>query len=55
MSRTAIRTASVYTRVHPVTKEQAESILRQLGMDDAAGHLIPADDVESEIRRLYEA
>ena len=39
MARTASRTASVYTRVDPSTKEQAESILNQLGipMSNAIG------------------
>lgn len=103
MARAATRTANVYTRVDPDTKEQAEMILNQLGipmsnaigmflkqvviqrgmpfemklpaaapvavgsltkeqfdaemqkgMDDiAAGRVIPADDVEAEMRRLY--
>lgn len=103
MPRTATRTANVYTRVDPDTKEQAEKILNQLGipmshaivmflkqvviqrgmpfemklqpaspvsvgnltkaqfdaemqlgMDDmASGRTIPADDVESEMKRLY--
>ena len=39
MPRTAIRTANVYTRVDPDTKEQAEIILNQLGipMSNAIG------------------
>lgn len=39
MARTASRTANVYTRVDPETKEQAESILNQLGipMSNAIG------------------
>lgn len=39
MARTATRTASVYTRVDPDTKEQAELILTQLGipMSNAIG------------------
>lgn len=39
MTRTASRTASVYTRVDPETKEQAEAILNQLGipMSNAIG------------------
>lgn len=39
MPRTATRTASVYTRVDPDTKEQAEAILNQLGipMSNAIG------------------
>lgn len=39
MSREATRTASVYTRVDPETKEQAEKILAQLGipMSNAVG------------------
>lgn len=102
MARTASRTASVYTRVDPETKRQAEDILDQLGipmsnaigmflkqvvlqrgmpfemklpakpvamgaltkeqldleiqkgMDDiAAGRVVSADEVESEMRRLY--
>lgn len=103
MARTASKTANVYTRVDPETKEQAESILDQLGipmsnaigmflkqivlqrgipfdmklptekptsianmtkdqidneiqkgMDDiAAGRVISADKVESEMRKLY--
>ena len=32
MPRTATRTANVYTRVDPDTKEQAEKILNQLGI-----------------------
>ena len=32
MPRIATRTANVYTRVDPVTKEQAEDILNQLGI-----------------------
>ena len=32
MARTATRTASVFTRVDPETKEQAEMILNQLGI-----------------------
>ena len=39
MSRTATRTANIYTRVDPETKEQAEAILKQLGipMSNAIG------------------
>lgn len=39
MARAATRTASVYTRVDPETKEQAEVILSQLGipMSNAIG------------------
>lgn len=39
MARTASRTANVYTRVDPETKEQAEAILTQLGipMSNAIG------------------
>ncbi len=39
MARTATRTASIYTRVDPETKEQAEEILNQLGipMSNAIG------------------
>ena len=39
MARTATRTASVFTRVDPETKEQAEAILNQLGipMSNAIG------------------
>lgn len=32
MARTATRTANIYTRVDPETKEQAEIILTQLGI-----------------------
>lgn len=32
MARTASRTANIYTRVNPETKEQAEAILNQLGI-----------------------
>lgn len=32
MARTASRTANIYTRVDPETKEQAEAILNQLGI-----------------------
>ncbi len=103
MARAAARTANVFTRVDPETKEQAESILNQLGipmsnaigmflkqivmqrgipfemklpaavppavgsmtaeqldgelrrgMDDvAAGRVVPADEAEAEIRKLY--
>lgn len=103
MPRAATRTAHVFTRVDPDTKEQAEAILNQLGipmsnaigmflkqivmqrgipfdmklpasvpvavggltgeqfdrelqkgMDDiAAGRVIPADDIEAEMRSLY--
>ena len=103
MAREATRTASIYTRVDPETKEQAELILAQLGipmsnavgmflkqivihrgipfemklpsaspisigeltkeqfdsemqkgMDDIkAGRVVSADDVETEMRRLY--
>lgn len=39
MARAASRTASVYTRVDPETKEQAEAVLNQLGipMSNAIG------------------
>ena len=39
MARSATRTASVFTRVDPETKEQAEAILNQLGipMSNAIG------------------
>lgn len=39
MTRTAAKTANVYTRVDPETKEQAEAILNQLGipMSNAIG------------------
>lgn len=39
MTRNASKTASVYTRVDPETKEQAEAILNQLGipMSNAIG------------------
>ncbi len=39
MARTASRTANIYTRVDPETKEQAEAILNQLGipMSNAIG------------------
>ena len=39
MARTATRTANIYTRVDPDTKEQAETILNQLGipMSNAIG------------------
>jgi addiction module RelB/DinJ family antitoxin len=39
MARTATRTANIYTRVDPETKEQAEAILNQLGipMSNAIG------------------
>lgn len=39
MARAATRTANVYTRVDPDTKEQAEKILNQLGipMSNAIG------------------
>ena len=39
MARTATRTANVFTRVDPDTKEQAEAILNQLGipMSNAIG------------------
>ena len=103
MPRVATRTANVYTRVDPDTKEQAEKILNQLGIpmshaivmflkqvviqrgmpfemklqpaspvaignltkaqfdaemqmgmkDIASGRTISADDVESEMKRLY--
>ncbi|MDO5147722.1 MAG: type II toxin-antitoxin system RelB/DinJ family antitoxin [Eubacteriales bacterium] len=103
MAKTASRTANVYTRIDPETKEQAEAILSQLGipmsnaigmflkqivlqrgipfdiklptakpaaiggltkeqidgeiqkgMDDiAAGRVVSADEVETEMRRLY--
>ena len=105
MPREATRTANIYTRVDPDTKEQAELILTQLGIpmsnavgmflkqvviqrgipfemklpssrplvvreltkeqfdaelmagldDIEAGRVISADDVESEMRRLYGA
>ena len=105
MPREATRTASVYTRVDPDTKEQAELILAELGIpmsnavgmflkqvviqrgipfemklpsarplvigeltkeqfdaemqagldDIKAGRVIPADDVEAEMRRMYGA
>ena len=105
MARTSTRTANVFTRVDPETKEQAEAILSQLGipmsnaigiflkqvvmqrgipfemklpsnvplsigsmttqqlnmelqngMDDiSAGRVVSADDVENEMRRMYEA
>ncbi len=32
MPRTATRTANVFTRIDPETKEQAEAILNQLGI-----------------------
>lgn len=32
MARTASRTANIYTRVDPETKEQAENVLNQLGI-----------------------
>lgn len=103
MARQATRTANVYTRVDPDTKEQAEDILNQLGIpmsnaigmflkqvvlqrgmpfdmklpsaapvavgnltreqfdaeirvgmaDIAAGRVLPAEDVEAEMRRQY--
>ena len=39
MARKAIRTASIFTRVDPETKEQAELVLAQLGipMSNAIG------------------
>ena len=39
MARTATRTANIFTRVDPETKEQAEAILNQLGipMSNAIG------------------
>lgn len=39
MARTATRTANIYTRVDPDTKEQAEAILNRLGipMSNAIG------------------
>ena len=39
MARAATRTANVFTRVDPETKEQAEAILNQLGipMSNAIG------------------
>ena len=39
MARTASRTANIFTRVDPETKEQAEAILNQLGipMSNAVG------------------
>ncbi|MDO5328136.1 MAG: type II toxin-antitoxin system RelB/DinJ family antitoxin [Clostridia bacterium] len=105
MTRIATRTANVYTRVDPDTKEQAEEILSQLGipmsnaigmflkqvvlqrglpfemklppakplafgsltkeqfdaamqlgMEDAeAGRVVSADDVEAEMKRMYDA
>lgn len=103
MARQATRTANVYTRVDPDTKEQAEDILNQLGIpmsnaigmflkqvvlqrgmpfdmklpsaapvavgnltreqfdaeirvgmaDIASGRVLPAEDVEAEMRRQY--
>lgn len=103
MIREATRTANIYTRVDPETKEQAEQILAQLGipmssavgmflkqvviqrgipfemklpsskptvigdltkeqfdaelqsgLDDIhAGHVLSADEVETEMRRMY--
>mgnify|MGYP002626956403 FL=1 len=103
MPREATRTANIYTRVDPETKEQAEIILAQLGIpmsnavgmflkqvviqrgipfemklpsarplvlgelsreqfdteiqagfdDIVAGRTVSADDVESEMRRMY--
>lgn len=32
LSRTTVKTANIYTRVDPETKEQAESILNELGI-----------------------
>lgn len=100
MSREATRTASIYTRVDPETKEQAElgipmsnaigmflkQVVIQRGIpfevklpstkptvigdmtteqfdkqirlgidDDRAGRVFSADDVESEMRRMYGA
>ena len=94
MPREENRTASVYIRVKPETKEQAELILAglekqvviqrgipfemklsssrplvigeltreqfnaemQAGLDDIqAGHVVSADDVEAEIRKIYGA
>ena len=105
MPREATRTASIYTRVDPETKEQAELILAELGIpmsnavgmflkqvviqrgipfemklpsarplvigemtreqfnaemqagldDIQAGRVVSADDVEAEMRRIYEA
>ena len=105
MARSAARTANVFTRVDPETKEQAEAILNQLGipmsnaigmflkqvvmqrgipfemkipasvpaslgsmtkeqfdkelqkgMDDIAyGRVVPADEVEDEMRKMYGA
>ena len=105
MPREATRTAAVYTRVDPETKEQAELILAELGIpmsnavgmflkqvviqrgipfemklptarplvisemtreqfnaemqagldDIQAGSVVSADDVEAEMRRMYEA
>ena len=37
MARTATRTANVFTRVDPETKEQAEAILQSLGISSSAG------------------
>ena len=39
MARSSTRTANIFTRVDPETKEQAESILNQLGipMSNAIG------------------
>ena len=103
MARTSSRTASIYTRVDPETKEQAEAVLNQLGipmsnaigmflkqvilqhgipfdmklpaakptaiggmtkaqidvdlqkgLDDlASGRVVSAEEVETEMRRLY--
>ena len=84
MARAATRTANVFTREDPETKEQAEAILNhrgipfemklpssapiaagaltkeqfdaelQKGMDDiAAGRVLSADAVETEMRGLY--
>lgn len=53
MARTATRTANIFTRVDPETKEQFDAEL-QKGMNDiAAGHVLSADLVEAEMRGLY--
>ena len=66
MARAATKTANVYTRVDPETKEQSVPIAigsmtkeqldleLQKGMDDiVSSRVIPADDVEAEMRSLY--
>ena len=69
LAEEATRTASVYTRVDPETKEQAELILakpetnteqfnaeRRAGLDDIqADRVVSTDDVEAEMRRMYGA